>query len=60
MDQVKEFINGRVQSEKIPGGELNAKRDGDVGLFTSRYRSDSEGVKDNAGDIEDRMRDFEE
>lgn len=60
MDQVKEFINGRLQSEKIPGGELNTKRDGDVGLFTSRYRSDSEGVKDNAGDIEDRMRDFEE
>lgn len=60
MDQVKEFINGRVQSEKVKRDELHVECDRHTGLFASRYRSDSEGVKDNAGDIEDRMLEFED
>jgi hypothetical protein len=59
-NQVKKFIDGRLQSQEVKRSDLNSECNRNVGLFASRYRADSEGVKDHAGDLEDRMRDFED
>ena len=60
MNQTKEFVNGRVQSEKAARDKLTGDVNWDIGLIASRHRSDSEGVQDHAGDLEDRSRDLED
>jgi hypothetical protein len=57
MDQVREFINGRVSCEKNSGFidiELGIRNSG---LSSSKHYSRLEGVQDNAGESEDRTRD---
>lgn len=52
MNQVREFINGRVSSEKNPGFidiKLGIR---DVGLGSSEHCAGVEGVQDNAGESE--------
>lgn len=53
MNQVKEFINGRVPSEKDTRVDSDGSDDGDIGLSSPDDCSGSEGVQDDARDVEE-------
>lgn len=50
MNQVKQFINGRIQSSEDSGNNLLGTSIGDIRLSTSGHCTDVEGLQNNAGD----------
>ena len=53
MNQVREFINGCIQSQKNTRLDVDRVHDGNSGLFTSDDRSGLEGLIVHAGEPED-------
>jgi len=51
MDQVKQFVNGHIQSEETPGIRQPEYRDRYARFFAPGNRADPTGHQDNAGDI---------
>jgi atypical dual specificity phosphatase len=56
MNQVREFINGRIQSEKNTRLDVDRVHDGNSGLFTSDHSTGSEGLEDDADESTDGTR----
>ena len=52
MNQVRELINGRVQSAQNPGGTLRSDERGDARLHASGGRSGTQGLDVDSGQIE--------
>jgi hypothetical protein len=53
MNQVREFINGCIQSQKNTRLDVDRVHDGNSGLFASNDRAGSEGLDVHAGQSED-------
>lgn len=58
MNQVREFINGCIQSKKNTRLDVDRVNDGDSGLFTSDNRPGLEGLIVHAGEPEDGIGNF--
>jgi hypothetical protein len=53
VNQVREFINGCIQSQKNTRLDVDRVHDGNSGLFTPDNRSRPEGLLIHAGEPED-------